>query len=85
MKLITGNTYPVKDQIRALGGTWSKLQRGWLVPDDKAEEAIALVKYAPPAARAPSRPTYRTNRYAVTSSRSYGRCSCEDYPCCGCG
>ena len=41
--LITGNTYPVKDQIKALGGRWDADAKGWRVPADKATEAQALV------------------------------------------
>lgn len=43
MTLITGNTYPVKDQLKALGGRWDSVAKGWKVPDDKAEEARKLV------------------------------------------
>jgi hypothetical protein len=46
--LITGNTYPVKDAIKALGGRWDKDAKGWNVPDDKADEARALVQGAGP-------------------------------------
>lgn len=45
--LITGNTYLVKDQLRALGGKWNPASRGWRVPADKAEQAKALVAGAP--------------------------------------
>jgi hypothetical protein len=45
--LITGNTYPVKEEIKALGGKWDKEQKGWLVPADKVEEAKKLVTEAP--------------------------------------
>lgn len=31
--LITGNTYPVKEQIKALGGRWDREARGWYVPE----------------------------------------------------
>lgn len=41
--LITGNTYPVKDQIKALDGKWDAVSKGWLVPADKAEKAKQLV------------------------------------------
>jgi len=47
MTLITGNTFPVKEQIKALGGKWNPTAKGWNVPDDKAEEAQALVANAP--------------------------------------
>lgn len=40
---ITGNTFPVKDQLRRMGGRWSSAQKCWLVPADKAEEAKRLV------------------------------------------
>ena len=40
---VTGNTYPVKDQIKALGGKWDKDGKCWLVPEEKAAQAQALV------------------------------------------
>jgi hypothetical protein len=43
MQLITGNTYPVKDQLKALGGKWDPTAKGWKVPDDRAAQARALV------------------------------------------
>lgn len=43
MQRITGNTYPVKEQLKALGGRWDAAAKCWLVPDDKAEEARRLV------------------------------------------
>jgi len=92
--LITGNTYPVKDQIKALGGQWNKAAKGWNVPAERADEARALVN-APGRQYAPrqDRPKYgrRTrygSRYARFSSgaevftNQNGRC--EDAPCCGC-
>ena len=48
MKAITGNTYPVRAQIKALGGKWDSLSKAWLVPDDKEEQAKALVAKAVP-------------------------------------
>lgn len=47
MVKITGNTYPVKEKIKALGGKWDVDCKAWLVPDDKAEEAKRLVSCAP--------------------------------------
>jgi hypothetical protein len=47
MVAITGNTYPVKDKIKALGGLWNSTKKIWLVPDDKAEQARKLVSAAP--------------------------------------
>lgn len=48
MTQIKGNTYPVKDQLKSMGGRWNKAMKCWEVPDAVAEQAIALV----PAARA---------------------------------
>lgn len=58
--LITGNTYPVKDQIKALGGKWDPAAKGWKVPADKADAARALVAGATP--KAPARPTGASRR-----------------------
>lgn len=52
--LITGNTYPVKDQIKALGGRWNGDAKGWMVPADKANAARALVSGAPKQAFRPA-------------------------------
>lgn len=51
MKLVTGKTYLVRLQLRALGGTWDAAQKGWVVPDDKAEQAERLVADATAADR----------------------------------
>ena len=48
--LITGNTYPVKDAIKALGGRWDAIAKGWRVPADVASKAQALVSGAPKSA-----------------------------------
>ena len=44
---ITGNTYPVKDQLRALGGRWNADRKAWMVPAECATEAQKLVSAAP--------------------------------------
>lgn len=90
MTLITGNTYPVRAELKALGGTWDKARQGWLVPDDQAGEARAIVGAAPAAA--PRRSRYgRRNPYAGVTRFAGGatvyrnpRGRCEDAPCCGC-
>ena len=40
---ISGNTFPVKDQLKGLGGQWSPAEKCWLVPENRAEEARKLV------------------------------------------
>jgi hypothetical protein len=57
---ITGNTYPVKDQLKALGGRWNPDAKAWMVPADKADQARALVNGAPKSV--PSTGSYRPYR-----------------------
>lgn len=40
---ITGNTYPVRDQLARLGARWSASERCWYVSEDRADEAKALI------------------------------------------
>jgi hypothetical protein len=47
---ITGNTFPVKDEIKQLGGKWDANQKAWMVPLEKAAEAQKLVAGAPKSA-----------------------------------
>jgi len=86
---VKGNTYPVKDQIRALGGRWDGRRKVWMVPDDVFIQAQELVSNAP--ASQPRRSYGNRNygsRYTRFSSGAEiytnrnGRC--EDAPCCGC-
>lgn len=46
--LITGNTYPVREQLKALGGQWDAGAKGWRVPAARVTEARALVAGAAP-------------------------------------
>ena len=85
MTAITGNTYPVRAELRNMGGQWNAAAKAWMVPDDKADEARALV----PEKRE------RSSRYSSYGSRytrfagggevyTNRRGRCEDAPCCGC-
>ena len=47
MKTVTGNTFPVKEQLKALGGRWDPATKGWRVPDENFDSAMALVASAP--------------------------------------
>jgi len=47
MVAVTGNTYPVKEQLKAIGARWSSATKLWLVPIDKADTARAIVAAAP--------------------------------------
>jgi hypothetical protein len=53
MKLITGNTFPVKDKIKALGGKWDAEAKGWRVPPENEAQALALVAKTPAKAKRP--------------------------------
>ena len=57
MTLITGNTYPVKTQLKALGAKWNATLGSWELADSLADQAWALVEALPAKpARKPSRP-----------------------------
>ena len=91
MQTITGNTYPVKEKLKALGGTWNSAAQGWNVPDNHAEAARAIVAAAGPSTYKPrSRSRRSGNTSSYTRFNSGGesftnrRGRCEDAPCCGC-
>jgi len=44
---IPGNTYPVKEQLKALGGKWDGDAHVWIVPSDRAQEALHIVASQP--------------------------------------
>lgn len=56
LKPVYGNTYPVRDKIKALGGRWDANSKVWMVPEEKLGEAQALVAGQPPR-REPGRPS----------------------------
>lgn len=69
--IITGNTYPVKEQLKALGGKWDKEAKGWSVPDSKAAEAQKLVAAAPVTPRDNKKPFvhYRCKQCGAAATR----------------
>ena len=94
---ISGNTYHVRRELRAMGGEWDAAKQAWWVPAERAGEAKALVEETGIARRNLARRyTGRTrNLTKIGGGRGYlgtderGRahfgtaCNCEDYPCCG--
>ena len=42
LSLITGNTYPHRQALRAMGGRWNAVAQGWEVPAEIADRARAL-------------------------------------------
>ena len=47
---ISGNTYPVKDALKAIGAKWDSDRKAWTITDKKLDEAKAIVANAPPQA-----------------------------------
>ncbi len=84
---ITGNTYPVRDQLKALGATWNAAGKAWMVPAEHEEKARGIVAAAPSSSAGRSsygRSRYRSDAFNGRNAGRYGgRCNCEDYPCCG--
>ncbi len=44
MTQISGKTYPVRKELRAIGGVWDKDRNVWIVPDERAAEARELLE-----------------------------------------
>lgn len=62
---IVGNTYPVKDSLRALGGRWNADEKAWYVPDAKADEARKLVESGAGTVTAQVQQPYRPRKCVV--------------------
>lgn len=90
MTLITGNTYPHRAELRAMGGEWDASVKGWRLPEDKAEDARDLVQSMRPRVtmagrgRTPRGQSYYT-RFSSGAEVYVNRAGrCIDSPCCGC-
>ena len=64
--VLTGNTYVIKDRIKAAGGIWDGYRKAWLVPDEETLRRLAGMLPAP---------TTRSRRRRRT-------CDCTDPDCC---
>lgn len=88
MDYVKGNTYPVRDQMRKLGGQWDVEARAWVFESvTVANQARAIVASAPKPAgryhnRARASNVFRFPSGATVYRNPRGRC--EDAPCCGC-
>lgn len=51
---ITGNTYPVKEQLKALGARWNGDLKAWMISGEKATEAQKIVAGAAIQVRNPN-------------------------------
>ncbi len=81
MVAITGNTYPVRAELHALGGRWDKAAQAWMVPDHNAAAAAALAAGGLRKVGGRSRGYLGTDRSGCAHFST--PCRCEDYPCCG--
>lgn len=73
---ITGKTYHVRFELKALGAVWSKRRRAWLVTPDMEKAARALV------ANSTGVDVFRFSSGHTAIRNKAGRCI--DAPCCGC-
>lgn len=84
MTAITGNTFPVRVELRNMGGQWNAGLKAWMVPDEKADLARAAV-----ASRGRGKSSRsRTARVADNSSyedRECGDRAYEDRCAAACG
>ena len=71
---ISGNTYPVKDQLKAMGARWNAEAKAWMVPAEKAEAARSLVTGAPAKSSPSGRPRYHSCHACGRPSRGYYYC-----------
>lgn len=63
--ILTGNTFPVKDKIKALGGIWDGQRKAWLMPNaDKLAKAKALLPSSNTASNSRSSSYSRPRRWA---------------------
>lgn len=73
MIAITGNTFPVKDALKALGARWNPDQKAWMIAEDKAEKARQLVSAAPKQAST-GKPKFHRCHECGAPSKGYYRC-----------
>lgn len=44
LKELSGDTYSIKEEIKAAGGKWDQMKKTWIVPAAKYEELLKLMK-----------------------------------------
>ncbi len=85
MKAIQGKTYPVKDQLKALGGQWDPQRKVWMVPDDKEAQANKIVGGGSPGQAtvvdSGTHPCPRCRRQQLPSKYKQGAWYCPDKEC----
>ena len=95
MKPVTGNTFPIKDQLKKLGGRWDAESKCWMVPEDKIREAQRLADSVPAPERMEGKKAAGTKKCAGCGKyyteeevgRNFGEWEdpCQSEKCyCGC-
>lgn len=59
---ISGNTYPVKDALKAIGARWNADDKCWMISLARADEARKIVEGAGPKKAAPAGRTFGFRR-----------------------
>jgi hypothetical protein len=80
---ISGNTYPVKEQLKALGARWNADEKCWMVAESQAIRAREIV------AGAGQKKSYsgasRYGSYATIGQRQNERMASTGWTGCSCG
>ena len=72
---VTGNTYPVKDHLKALGARWDPDQKAWMIDAAKADQARQLVAATGTQKRtSTSKPHFSRCHECGIPSNGYYRC-----------
>ena len=78
MAVITGNTFPVKDQLRALGGRWDAAAKAWVVRTARPRRPVS--SWARLAARPANPAPARTAGAGSTTASTAASASTADRP-----
>lgn len=80
---ITGNTYPVKEQLKAIGARWNADAKAWMVTPDKAEQARQIVAGAGPKKPYSGYRGYNPGGFRAAQAAHYRRTGGSDIGFCG--
>lgn len=80
---ITGNTYPVREQLKALGARWNAADKAWMVTPDKADAARRIVGGAGP--KKPYAGASQYGSYSTIGQRQNARMRSTGWTGCSCG
>ena len=80
---ITGNTYPVKEQLKSLGARWNADAKCWMVAESQAIRAREIVAGAGPKKAFAGASRYGS--YATIGQRQNVRMARTGWTGCSCG